>query len=56
MKPPGFDYHDPVTIEEALDLLDAHGPDARPLAGGQSLMPLLNMLLARPDVLVDWWT
>lgn len=53
MKPPVFDYYDPRTLEEALDLLDRYGPDAKLLAGGQSLVPLLNLRLARPSVLVD---
>ncbi len=53
MKPPKFDYFDPTTIEEALDLLKEYGEDAKLLAGGQSLVPLLNFRLARPQVLVD---
>lgn len=50
MKPPPFDYAAPRSVEEALELL---GEDARPLAGGQSLVPLLNFRLARPELLVD---
>ena len=53
MKPPKFDYFAPETLEEALDLMSRHGADARVLAGGQSLMPMLNFRLARPSVLVD---
>lgn len=53
MKPPRFDYERPTTIGEVLDLLSAHGDDASLLAGGQSLLPLLNMRLARPEVLID---
>jgi CO/xanthine dehydrogenase FAD-binding subunit len=53
MKPARFDYYDPRSLEEALTLLDAHQGDAKVLAGGQSLMPLLNMRLARPKVVVD---
>lgn len=53
MKPPLFDYYDPRTLEEALDLLERYGPEAKVLAGGQSLVPLLNLRLARPSVLVD---
>ncbi len=53
MKPPVFKYHDPGTLEEALALLASLGDDARVLAGGQSLMPLLNFRLARPAHLVD---
>ena len=53
MKPPKFDYHAPATIEEALGLLARYGGDAKILAGGQSLMPLLNFRLSRPAALVD---
>lgn len=53
MKPPAFDYYDPETLEEALDLMDRYGPEAKVLAGGQSLVPLLNLRLARPVALVD---
>jgi len=53
MKPPPFAYHDPISIEEALDLLQHYGGDARVLAGGQSLMPLLNFRLSYPTALVD---
>jgi CO/xanthine dehydrogenase FAD-binding subunit len=53
MKPPRFRYFDPETVEEAVALLGEHGYDAKVLAGGQSLVPLLNFRLARPAVLVD---
>ena len=53
MKPPVFAYHAPRSVDEALDLLAQHGDDARVLAGGQSLVPLLNMRLVAPAVLVD---
>lgn len=53
MKPPLFDYHDPESLEEALDLLGRYGGEAKILAGGQSLMPLLNFRLSRPAALVD---
>src|SRR5437773_8554722 len=53
MTPPRFAYHDPTTVEEALDLLARHGDGARLLAGGQSLVPMLNFRLARPAHLVD---
>jgi aerobic carbon-monoxide dehydrogenase medium subunit len=53
MKPPKFDYYDPRSLGEALALLDRHSDDAKVLAGGQSLMPLLNMRLARPSIVVD---
>jgi carbon-monoxide dehydrogenase medium subunit len=53
MKPAPFDYYDPKTVDEAVALLREHEPDAKVLAGGQSLVPLLNMRLARPAFLVD---
>ena len=53
MKPAKFDYYDPKSLEEALALLDCNPDDAKVLAGGQSLMPLLNMRLARPNIVVD---
>jgi carbon-monoxide dehydrogenase medium subunit len=53
MKPPKFDYHAPTTLEEAIALLGRYGGDAKVLAGGQSLMPLLNFRLSRPAALVD---
>lgn len=53
MKPAKFDYHAPTTVEQALELLGRYGGDAKVLAGGQSLMPLLNFRLSRPAALVD---
>lgn len=53
MKPAPFDYHRPESLDEALDLLAGLGSDARPLAGGQSLIPFMNFRLARPAALVD---
>jgi CO/xanthine dehydrogenase FAD-binding subunit len=53
MKPASFEYFAPTSTEEAQGLLEQYGEDARVLAGGQSLMPLLNLRLARPAVLVD---
>ena len=53
MKPPKFDYHAPTTVDEALALLGRYGGEAKLLAGGQSLMPLLNFRLSRPAALVD---
>jgi carbon-monoxide dehydrogenase medium subunit len=53
MKPAAFHYFAPRTLSEALDLLAAHAPDAKVLAGGQSLVPLMNFRLARPRVLID---
>ncbi|MFL6674811.1 MAG: FAD binding domain-containing protein [Massilia sp.] len=53
MKPPAFDYARPDTAEEAVNLLADAGEDARILAGGQSLMAVLNLRLAQPSVLID---
>jgi carbon-monoxide dehydrogenase medium subunit len=53
MKPPAFSYYRPDSLDEALALLAEHGPDAKPLAGGQSLVPAMNFRLARPAVLID---
>jgi carbon-monoxide dehydrogenase medium subunit len=53
VKPPPFDYSAPETLDEALTLLREVGDDARPLAGGQSLIPLLSLRLARPSHLID---
>lgn len=53
MKPPRFDYAAPTTLAEAVGLLKQHEADAKILAGGQSLMPLLNMRLTRPGILID---
>ncbi len=53
MKPPPFEYHAPESVSEALALLGRLGDDAKVLAGGQSLLPLLNLRLARPAHLVD---
>ncbi len=53
MKPAPFQYAAPDTVEETLALLRAHGADGKLLAGGQSLVPLLNMRLARPSVIID---
>ena len=53
MKPPPFDYHAPTTLADALAGLAQHGDEAKALAGGQSLIPVLNFRLARPSVIVD---
>ncbi|MDQ7849491.1 MAG: xanthine dehydrogenase family protein subunit M [Armatimonadota bacterium] len=53
MKPAPFRYAAPRSVGEALALLQEYGPKAKVLAGGQSLVPLLHMRLARPEVLVD---
>jgi CO/xanthine dehydrogenase FAD-binding subunit len=53
VKPAPFIYHEPKTLFEALDLLTEFGETAKPLAGGQSLVPMMNFRLARPAHLVD---
>ena len=53
MKPAPFAYHRPGSLAEAFDLLDRYGSDGRILAGGQSLVPVLNMRLATPTALID---
>ena len=53
MKPAPFEYHAPNSIPEVLDLLAEHGYDAKILAGGQSLVPMMNFRLVQPAVLVD---
>jgi carbon-monoxide dehydrogenase medium subunit len=53
MKPAPFKYYAPTTVEQALAHLAEHGYDAKPLAGGQSLIPTMNFRLAQPAVLVD---
>ena len=53
MKPPPFAYARAGSPEEAVSLLAEAGDDAKVIAGGQSLVPLLNFRLARPSVLVD---
>jgi CO/xanthine dehydrogenase FAD-binding subunit len=53
MKPAPFEYHQARSLPEALTLLADHAGDAKPLAGGQSLIPAMNFRLAAPAVLVD---
>jgi len=53
MKPPPFEYVRARSLEEALAALAEGGEDAKPIAGGQSLVPALNLRLVRPSVLVD---
>src|SRR5271168_222179 len=53
MKPAAFDYICAEHLDEALDALAREGSDARILAGGQSLMAMLNMRLAKPKTLID---
>lgn len=53
MKPVDFELHRPTTVAEATGLLGQYGEEAKVLAGGQSLIPLLNFRLARPEHLID---
>ena len=53
MKPAPFEYYAPNTVDEALAHLAEHGWDAKVLAGGQSLIPMMNFRIAQPAVLVD---
>ena len=53
MIPGTFEYFSAPTLDDAIRLIGEHGPEARVLAGGCSLVPMLNMRLARPEVLVD---
>lgn len=53
MKPAPFEYFAPLELDEALESLQRYGEEAKVLAGGQSLMPLMNLRLARPKVIID---
>ena len=53
MYPAAFEYYAPKTIDEAIALLSEHGDDAKILAGGQSLVPMMKLRIASPRVLVD---
>ncbi|MCY1267698.1 6-hydroxypseudooxynicotine dehydrogenase complex subunit alpha [compost metagenome] len=53
MKPPSFIYVSPKTVQEVIGLLSQHGAEARVLAGGQSLVPIMNLRIMRPAVLID---
>ena len=53
MIPPAFDYHAPRTIAEAISLLSSLGDDAKLLAGGHSLLPMMKLRFAQPGVLID---
>lgn len=53
MKPAKFEYRKPKSLDEALELLSHQGGEAKVLAGGQSLVPMMNFRVARPDVLID---
>ena len=51
--PAQFDYEVAASVEEAIELLQRHGPEARLLAGGHSLIPMMQLRLAFPEVLID---
>jgi carbon-monoxide dehydrogenase medium subunit len=51
--PAPFEYERAGTVDDALALLERHGPEARLVAGGHSLLPMMKLRLARPDVLID---
>src|SRR3989304_5516201 len=53
MKPAPFEYFAPDTLEAALELKSQHGDEAKPLAGGQSLIPAMNFRMAQPSILID---
>ena len=53
MKPAAFDYRRPATLDDAIAMLADSGPAGRVIAGGQSLGPMLNLRLARPEILID---
>jgi aerobic carbon-monoxide dehydrogenase medium subunit len=53
MIPPAFHYHRPKSVPAAIRLLQQHGADAKVLAGGQSLLPLMKMRISAPEHLVD---
>lgn len=53
MKPAPFKYLSPSSLDEALEMLGEHGPDAKLLAGGQSLIPAMNFRLLQPSALID---
>jgi carbon-monoxide dehydrogenase medium subunit len=53
VKPAPFEYFDPHTVDEAVSMLGTHGDEAKVLAGGQSLVPMLALRLARPSAVID---
>ena len=55
MIPRAFEYFDPATLEEAVDLLERYGEDARLMAGGQSLLPMMKLRVLSPAQVVDLW-
>ena len=55
MIPRAFEYFDPPTLEEAVGLLEQYGDDAKLMAGGQSLLPMMKLRMVSPAVVVDLW-
>lgn len=55
MIPHQFDYHDPTALSAAVQLLERYGSDAKLMAGGQSLLPMMKFRLVSPQVIVDLW-
>lgn len=53
MKPAAFEYYAPTTVDAVVKLLEEHGSNARLLAGGQTLLPMMNFRLATPEVIID---
>ncbi|MCL0055872.1 xanthine dehydrogenase family protein subunit M [Dehalococcoidia bacterium] len=53
MIPASFQYHKPGSVAEAADLLSKHGSNAKILAGGHSLIPMMKLRLAQPEILID---
>ena len=53
MKPAPFEYLAPTSLDEVLQMLNEHGYDGKLLAGGQSLVPVMNFRLAQPTILID---
>ena len=53
MIPAGFDYHAPRSVADAIKLLGSLGPDAKLLAGGHSLLPMMKLRFAQPSALID---
>ncbi|MEE9241110.1 MAG: xanthine dehydrogenase family protein subunit M [bacterium] len=53
MIPADFDYYRPATLDEAIKMLQNYGPEAKLLAGGHSLLPILKARLAQPEILID---
>ena len=51
--PAPFDYVRANSVEEALDLLERHGPESRLIAGGHSLIPMMKLRLAQPECVID---